>query len=133
LAAGIGLADRARTWRALADAMHSAICDRAWNGKRRTFAATFGGEDLDASLLLLHELNFLRADDPRFASTVQAIEGELRRGEFLFRYSVPDDFGVPENAFVVCSFWYIDGLSALGLQQEARALFQSILTRSTPH
>ena len=133
IAARIGLADRARAWRARADAMHSAICDRAWNGKRRTFAATFGGEDLDASLLLLHELNFLRADDPRFASTVQAVEGELRRGEFLFRYSVPDDFGVPENAFVVCSFWYIDALSALGRKDEARALFQSILARCNRH
>src|SRR5438128_2362970 len=114
IAARIGLADRARAWRERSDAMHSAICARAWNAKRKSFAATFGGEDLDASLLLLHELNFLRPDDPRFASTVQAIEGELRRGEFLFRYSVPDDFGVPENAFVVCSFWYIDALSALG-------------------
>jgi len=133
IAARIGLADRARAWRARADAMHSAICDRAWNGKRRTFAATFGGEDLDASLLLLHELNFLRADDPRFASTVQAVEGELRRGEFVFRYSVPDDFGVPENAFVVCSFWYIDALSALGRKDEARALFQSILARCNRH
>src|SRR5207248_9267010 len=54
IAARIGLADRARSWRARADTMHSAICDRAWNGKRKTFAATFGGEDLDASLLLLH-------------------------------------------------------------------------------
>ena len=133
IAARIGLADRARAWRARADTMHSAICDRAWNGKRRTFAATFGGEDLDASLLLLHELNFLRADDPRFASTVQAVERELRRGEYLFRYSVPDDFGVPENAFVVCSFWYIDALSALGRKDEARALFQSILARCNRH
>ena len=133
IAARIGLADRARAWRARADAMHSAICDRAWNGKRRTFAATFDGEDLDASLLLLHELNFLRPDDPRFASTVQAVEGELRRGEFVFRYSVPDDFGVPENAFVVCSFWYIDALSALGRKDEARALFQSILARCNRH
>jgi GH15 family glucan-1,4-alpha-glucosidase len=113
--------------------MHSAICERAWNAKRKSFAATFGGEDLDSSLLLLHELNFLRADDPRFASTVQAVEQELRRGEFLFRYSVPDDFGVPENAFVVCTFWYIDALSALGRKDEARALFQSILSRCNRH
>jgi GH15 family glucan-1,4-alpha-glucosidase len=133
IAARIGLADRARAWRARADAMHSAICDRAWNAKRESFTATFGGEDLDASLLLLHELNFLRADDPRFASTVHAVERDLRRGEFLFRYSVPDDFGVPENAFVVCTFWYIDALSALGRKDEARALFQSILARCNRH
>jgi GH15 family glucan-1,4-alpha-glucosidase len=58
--------------------MHAAISARAWNAKRSSFAATFGGEDMDASLLLLHELDFLRADDPRFAGTVRAVEKDLR-------------------------------------------------------
>jgi GH15 family glucan-1,4-alpha-glucosidase len=130
IAVRIGLPERAAHWRGCADAMHAVISERAWNPKRKSFAATFGGEDLDASLLLLHELNFLRADDPRFASTVHAVEQDLRRGEFLFRYGRADDFGVPENAFVVCTFWYIDALAALGRKEEARALFEGILARS---
>jgi GH15 family glucan-1,4-alpha-glucosidase len=91
--------------------------------------ATFDGEALDASLLLLAELDFLKADDPRFAGTVAAVERELRRGEFVFRYAQPDDFGKPENAFVVCTFWYIDALAALGRREEARAHFEAALAR----
>ena len=133
IAARIGLADRSHAWRVRADAMHSAICARAWNGKRKTFAATFGGEHLDASLLLLNELDFLRADDPRFAATVKAVEQDLLRGDLVFRYSQPDDFGAPENAFLVCTFWYIDALAALGRTDEARALFQRMLERCNRH
>ncbi|HCX01648.1 MAG TPA: glucoamylase, partial [Syntrophaceae bacterium] len=64
----------------------------------------------DASLLLLHDAGFLPADDPRFAGTVAAIERELKHGNYIYRYVETDDFGVPENAFVVCTFWYIYAL-----------------------
>jgi GH15 family glucan-1,4-alpha-glucosidase len=133
IAARIGLEDRARHWRARADAMHASISERAWNAKRDTFAATFGGAQLDASLLLMHELDFLRADDPRFAATVRAVERDLRRGDFVFRYTQPDDFGVPDNAFAVCTFWYVDALAALGRGEEARALFESLAARCNRH
>ena len=52
---------------------------------------------------------------------------ELRRGQHLFRYVRPDDFGQPENAFVVCTFWYIDALIAQGRTVEARELFENML------
>jgi pentatricopeptide repeat protein len=83
--------------------------------------------------LLLNELGFLAADDPRLAATVSAIEAELRRGDLVFRYSDADDFGVPQNAFVVCTFWYIDALAALGRREEARELFCSMLRRCNSH
>jgi GH15 family glucan-1,4-alpha-glucosidase len=91
------------------------------------------GDTLDASLLRLNEVGFLRADDPRFASTVAAIEGELRRGDFIFRYSEQDDFGTMENAFLVCTFWYINALAAIGRRDEARALFENVLAHRNPH
>ena len=91
------------------------------------------GETVDASLLLLHEMGFVGADDPRFAGTVAAIEQQLRRGNFIFRYLEQDDFGIPENAFTICTFWYIDALAALGRCEEARALFETLLTCRNHH
>jgi len=79
--------------------------------------------------LLPPELDFLAADDPRFAATVEAIGQTLRRGDLLLRYGVEDDFGRPETAFTICTFWYIDALAALGRREEARALFESVLKR----
>ena len=133
IAARIGLGERAAYWRGSADRMRPVIIERAWNRGRNSFVATFGGESLDASLLLLHELGFLRADDPRFAGTVAAVERELRKGQYVFRYSDPDDFGVPANAFIVCTFWYIDALAALGRTAEARVLFEGMLAARNRH
>jgi len=133
IAARLGLEARARHWRGQADAIHRGICERAWSAKRGSFVVSFGGEGLDASLLLLAELGFLRPDDPRFAGTVKAVGDELRRGDFVFRYTDPDDFGAPENAFVVCSFWYVDALAALGRRDEARALFDGLLACRNRH
>jgi GH15 family glucan-1,4-alpha-glucosidase len=131
IAAQLRLADRALHWRAHADRMHAVVSERAWSERRGSFVATFGGEALDASLLLLAELGFLRADDPRFAGTVAVVERELRRGDFVFRYTDPDDFGTPANAFVVCTYWYVNALAALGRREEARALFEAMLARRT--
>ncbi|MGH8705189.1 MAG: glycoside hydrolase family 15 protein, partial [Burkholderiales bacterium] len=129
IAIRLGLRERAACWRTHADRIHATICARAWSAERSSFVAAFEGEALDASLLLLAELGFVRADDPRFAATVGAIERELRRGDFVYRYAEPDDFGAPANAFIVCTFWYIDALAALGRREEARALFESTMAR----
>jgi GH15 family glucan-1,4-alpha-glucosidase len=128
----LNLADRASYWRAHADSMHEVICERAYDRHRNTFVDCFGGKHLGASLLLLHELGFVAADDPRFAGTVHAIERELRRGDLIFRYVKRDDFGEPEVAFTVCTFWYIDALSVLGRREEARALFEKLLACRNP-
>lgn len=133
IAAQLGLADRARYWGDHAARIHRFICERCWNPSMETFVATAGGDTLDASLLRLEELGFLAASDPRFAGTVAAIEGQLRRGDFVYRYVEADDFGTPENAFLVCTFWYIEALAALGRRNEARALFERILACRNRH
>ena len=133
VAAHLGLPDRATRWRARADAIHRAVCERAWNPARNSFVSTLDGNALDASLLLLAELGFVQASDPRFAGTVSAIERELRRGDFIFRYTDADDFGKPQNAFLACTYWYIDALAAIGRREEARALFENLLACRNRH
>jgi GH15 family glucan-1,4-alpha-glucosidase len=133
IGAHLGLADREAHWRTTADTIHRVICERAWNPELESFTATFDGDTLDASLLQLNEVGFLNADDPRFAKTVDAIERQLRKGDFIFRYVVEDGYGVPMNAFLVCTFWYVSALAALGRREEARKLFETLLSCRNRH
>lgn len=129
IAGQLGRTDRQARWRMRADRLHAVICARAWNPALNSFVSTFDGNELDATLLLLHEFDFLSADDPRFAATVQRIGEHLKQGDVLYRYVTADDFGTPHTAFVICSFWYIDALAALGRVTEARELFERMLER----
>jgi GH15 family glucan-1,4-alpha-glucosidase len=133
IGARLGLDARSARWRAEADRIHRDVCERGWSDRRNSFVAAFGGEGLDASLLLLSELGFIPASDPRYQSTVAVIERELKKGDFVFRYTEPDDFGAPQNAFLVCSFWFVDALAATGRREEARDLFQHLLACRNRH
>jgi GH15 family glucan-1,4-alpha-glucosidase len=127
IAGHLGLAERSTHWQTRADQIRQTILREAWNPRLNSFTAGFGENDIDASLLLMHEVGFVRADDPRFVGTVAAVERELMRGHHLFRYVHQDDFGQPRNAFIVCTFWYIDALIAQGRIAEARELFENML------
>jgi len=129
IAGHLALAERAAHWRERADAMREAILERAWDEELGHFVESAEGRRLDASLLLLAELGFIEADDPRFVATVDAIGTQLRRGDSLFRYIAADDFGEPETSFTICSFWYIDALAAIGRVDEARQQFEALLAR----
>jgi GH15 family glucan-1,4-alpha-glucosidase len=121
--------ERAEVWAAHAQQIHSVICEKAWNAELNSFASTFGGNKLDASLLLMAELQFLPPDDARLISTVHTIEKHLRRGDFLLRYDEEDDFGRPETAFLVCTFWWILALTYIGEKAKARDLFETVLEK----
>jgi GH15 family glucan-1,4-alpha-glucosidase len=129
------LVDRAEYWRLRAESIREVVVRRSWNAKLNAFTAAMEGETLDASLLLMPRLGFLAADDPRFVGTVAAIEAQLKHGDFVYRYIERDDFGYPENAFLVCTFWYIEALAAMGgaRRQEARALFEKVLSARNRH
>lgn len=133
IASRLGLAERATYWHGQSRVIHEITSQRAWSKKRGAFVSTFDGDSMDASLLLLAEVGFLDAADPRFAATVSAIEKDLRRGDFIFRYIEKDDFGEPVNAFLVCTFWYVNALAAMGRRDEARELFEKLLARRNRH
>jgi len=133
IASRLGLVERSNYWLAQSKHIHETISQRAWSETRGAFVSTFEGDAMDASLLLLVELGFLEANDPRFASTVGAVEKDLRRGDYIFRYIEKDDFGEPENAFIVCTFWYVNALATLQRREEARALFEKLLACRNHH
>ena len=131
----LGLADRAAYWRLRASEIREVVLRRSWNEKLNALTATMEGESLDASLLLIPRLGFVPADDPRFVGTVAAIEQTLKHGDFVYRYIERDDFGLPENAFLVCTFWYIEALAAMGgkRRDDALALFEKVLSARNRH
>ena len=79
--------------------------------------------------LLLPQLGLIDAKDDRFLRTLAVVEKRLLRNGFLLRYDEPDDFGLPETSFIICTFWYIDSLAAVGRVDEARALYENLLSR----
>jgi GH15 family glucan-1,4-alpha-glucosidase len=127
IASHLGLHDRASHWTETADRIQSTLLDGAWSEKRGSFTASFGLEDLDASVLLLPETGVIEPNDPRFVQTVTAIERELLRGNHVMRYANEDDFGMPEAAFLTCRFWLIDAWWWLGRREEARDVFVDAL------
>lgn len=129
IAARLGIDDRAIHWRIRARTIREGIFREAWNEELGSFVSRFGGNDLDASLLLLADVGLVAADDPRFRGTVEAVSRRLKRGNHLFRYAAEDDFGIPETAFTICTLWYIEALAKIGRQDEARALFDDVLER----
>ncbi|HSV82397.1 MAG TPA: glycoside hydrolase family 15 protein [Ramlibacter sp.] len=127
VAATLGMPERIRYWRERADTIRSRILREAWNEDRQAFAESFGGRDLDASALLMAEVNMIDPNDSRFVSTVDALEKSLCDGPYMRRYEAADDFGKPETAFNICTFWRIDALARIGRKAQAREIFEVML------
>lgn len=127
----MGMTERQTFWRDRADAIRANIEAGAWHQEHGHYAASFGGDQLDASLLQLVELRYVAADNPRFKATLKAVEKTLRRGEHMLRYANEDDFGLPETAFNICTFWLIEALHFDGRDDEARQLFEAMLGHRT--
>jgi GH15 family glucan-1,4-alpha-glucosidase len=125
-----GLGGPVDRWRAVAEEIRADVLRNAWDAERRTFTQCYGSRALDASLLLVPALGFLPAEDPRVKGTIAAIERELVRDGFVYRYDtgVTDD-GLPigEGAFLACSFWLVDALVLSGRREEATRLFERLL------
>jgi len=125
-------------WRRMRGKVHREVCERGYDKERNTFTQYFGSKELDAAVLLIPQVGFLPATDPRVISTVDAIRDELGHGGFVRRYSIDgadsltssvvDGLPGSEGAFLACSFWLADALSATGRQKEARELFEQLLS-----
>ncbi len=131
VAARLGKADRVAFWKERADAIRAKIDAEAWSEEDGHYVASFESNYLDASLLQMVELRYLKPDDERFLATFEAIERELRRGDHMLRYAAEDDFGAPETAFNVCTFWLIEALHLTGRSEEARKMFEAMLEHTT--
>ncbi len=128
-----GLPGPVKKWQRMRAAIHDDVCARAFDQGANAFCAAYDGTTLDASLLLLAQVGFLKPDDPRFLGTVKAIEQRLMVDGFVLRYDTerePDGLEPGEGVFLACSFWLADAYLSLGRRAEAEALFDRLVALS---
>ena len=127
IARRMGDAAGADDWGGRAATLRDTILRRAWNPSLGALTETLEGDTLDAALLILPDIGLVAPDDPRWVGTVHATRTRLMRDGLVYRYGAADDFGMPETAFLVCNFWMVDALHAIGQTEDARSLFNRIL------
>jgi GH15 family glucan-1,4-alpha-glucosidase len=118
-------------WRELRDRIHADVCEKGYNPHVGAFTQAYGSDQLDASLLLMPQVGFLPYDDPRVRGTIEAIEKNLMIDGLVLRYRTEQtDDGLPpgEGVFLACSFWMVSALRMLGRTDDARKLFERLLT-----
>jgi GH15 family glucan-1,4-alpha-glucosidase len=128
-----GLEGPIELWRELRDAIHAQVCAKGFDSQRNSFVQSYDSQFLDASLLLIPQVGFLPADDPRVIGTIAAIEKNLVLDGLVSRYSTVtnvDALPAGEGAFLPCSFWLADSYLLTGRRQEAEALFERLLALS---
>ncbi len=117
-------------WRAIRDQIHAEVCARGFDAQQRAFVQSYGSEELDAALLLMPQLGFLPASDPRVVGTVEAIERTLMRDGLVLRYRTEkanDGLSPGEGTFLACSFWFADALALIGRREAAERQFERLL------
>ena len=129
----LGLDGPVDRWRRVRSDIHEQVCRRGYDAERNTFVQHYDGSELDAALLTMPLVGFLPPRDPRVAGTVDAVQSELSENGLLLRYrtqSVDAVDGLPpgEGAFLPCSFWLVAALQLLGRADEARSLFERLLS-----
>jgi GH15 family glucan-1,4-alpha-glucosidase len=125
-----GLGQQLERWRALRQTIHDDVCSHAYDRGRNTFTQAYGSSHLDASLLLIPHVGFLPANDPRVLGTVAAVERELVHEGLVMRYPTLGQDGLPpgEGMFLACSFWLADCYALMGRVEDARVLYERLLS-----
>ncbi len=118
----------AELWRGIADDIKEDVLKNGWREDFQTFTRSYSDTDMDASLLLMAEYGFIDPSDPRYKKTVIAVKNELFYNGLVYRYVSDDDFGKPNSSFTICTFWLIQALFRIGEKDEAKKIFDELLT-----
>ena len=118
-------------WRQTKEEIRRVVLEKGFRQDLNTFVSILEGDELDASLLNLSRVGFLEGSDPRILGTVDAIRRRLGHDDLLYRYELRTDDGLPpgEGAFLACSFWLVEALALAGRIDEARGIFEKLLSR----
>ncbi|GAA3517874.1 glycoside hydrolase family 15 protein [Actinocatenispora rupis] len=122
-------------WSAMRDAVYQQVMDRGFDEKRQAFVQHYDTDVLDASLLYMPLVGFVSPADPRWRSTLAAMDEELVSDSLVYRYdpaASPDGLRGSEGTFSICTFWYVDALARSGRLDDARLTFEKMLTYASP-
>jgi GH15 family glucan-1,4-alpha-glucosidase len=120
-------AARTQRWRAEAAEVRRFVDTECWSTAKNSYVGYAGGDNLDASLLLMAIMRYDEPESPRLRSTVEAIRRELSRGPLLYRYTGDDGVAGGEGAFLCCSFWLAEALAIAGRREEAARLMDELI------
>jgi GH15 family glucan-1,4-alpha-glucosidase len=120
----------AETWGGIANDIKEDVFKKGWKEKLQTFTQTYCNSELDASLLLMAEYGFISPDDMRYKKTVMAVKDALFYNGLVYRYKNPDDFGKPMSSFTICTFWLVQALFRIDLEEDAKIIFEDLLACS---
>ena len=118
-------------WVAQRDAIYRQIMERGWNSERQAFVQQYDDRVLDSSLLRMSSVGFVSPHDPMWASTLRAMDEELVTDSLVYRYdpeASPDGLRGSEGTFSLCTFTYVDALARAGRVDDARLVFEKMLT-----
>jgi GH15 family glucan-1,4-alpha-glucosidase len=119
------------SWMAARDTIYRQILSRGWHERRGAFVQHYDTDVLDASILLMPLVKFIAPTDPRWLSTLEGISEELVADSLVSRYNPqasPDGLRGEEGTFSMCTFWYVEALARAGRLDEARLVFEKMLT-----
>ena len=122
--------DIALLWLQVANEIKEDVLAKGWKEEIQSFSQTYENTELDSSLLLMEAYSFITPEDERYRKTVEAVYRSLRYKGLMFRYNTSDDFGVPTSAFTICTFWMIRALFVIDRQDEARVMFDEMVSYS---
>jgi len=122
--------DVALQWLQVATEIKEDVLAKGWKEEIQSFSQTYENTELDSSLLLMEAYGFITPEDERYRKTVEAVYHSLRYKGLMFRYNTSDDFGVPTSAFTICTFWMIRALFVIDRQEEARVMFDEMVSYS---
>ena len=119
-------------WVELRDRIGHNVLEHGWHEKAGAYTVAYGDPDMDASSLWIGLSGLLPDDDPRFLSTVLAIESELRSGPVVYRYRWDDGLPGIEGGFHICTAWLIEAYLRTGRRDDAEELFQQMPDTAGP-
>lgn len=119
-------------WEALRSSIADDIFANGWNDRVGAFTVSYGSADVDATALQIGLHGLIRHDDPRWASTVDAVQRELRRGNTVLRYRYDDGLPGRLAGSVICTCWLVESLVTLGRIDEASGLLEAVLAQAGP-